>query len=391
MDKLWKRMLSGVDMQGTAWQYNLWAWGNEKSSNLYVFSVGTNAMCLQYASTLEAVSNENFYVLCPEVSSGNTGAAPGGNPFIPEWIMKSALAVEWAILKKGKEQKDKDFSVIVLGGHSGGGPVALASGHYLATKGLTKGKKHKQRFINVDGYILQHPGAVYGLNVPGCAKQNNLSSALLKEDTNPNSNVNACARYFPEDMLTGGSVTGKIMVTGGTFCKKTVPQNSAWFSAFVNSQNWPGDPWLANSSDCMASTDLALIKQVLVDPAPGGGLIFSHCGEHEHSVVGPYGLQLEGEPVVVPFAKYLASQGDLDAIWALDGTHCTCLSAVSEGDADLSLVDVNKTAMAYMVPPKYPWWGPTSAGQGGYQNGPWIQSTGTIELVASAKWAQTKK
>merc|ERR1712226_1150585 len=34
MDKLWKRMLSGVDMQGTAWQYNLWAWGNEKSSNL---------------------------------------------------------------------------------------------------------------------------------------------------------------------------------------------------------------------------------------------------------------------------------------------------------------------------------------------------------------------
>jgi len=111
-------------------------------------------------------------------------------------------------------------------------------------------------------------------------------------------------------------------------------------------------------SDCMGGTECELLKAAFIDPNPEGGVLFSHCGEHEHSVVGPNGLEEEGKPVIVPWMEYiLGKSSNLDAITSLDGWTTTCkacmaydggLSTSCEGDADLNLFNPDSDVLAYL-------------------------------------------
>jgi len=187
----------------------LWAFGSPSASSLYVWSVGTHAMCLQYADTLMGLADSGFWVLCPAISYDFS---------IAEWVLKSVVAVDWALAQG-------NFSKIMLGGHSGGGPAVLSSGYILS-----------QRKVEVSGFVLQHPGAVPSLNVPGCAS--NAHTAESKA---------YCDQFFPVAML--GSLTGPILVTCGTFCQVTQADNSNYYHAFSSSA-----AWMKNPSDCMTDT-----------------------------------------------------------------------------------------------------------------------------------------
>jgi len=270
--------------------------------------------------------------------------------------------VEWAMAHREHGQ----YSWYALGGHSGGGPAALASGFYLA-----------KRVGSPRAVVLQHPGAVAHLNVPGCSK-NHGGSSSAKAD---------CDEFFPADMLA--SIDGTVLHTCGTFCADTKAENSNWFHSnsckrprkhdrdpnvachrnFLSEKLGQPDvtcaegkcanaPWLANPSDCMISTECEDVFRTFVDPAPGsarpsgGGVMFKHCGEHEFSVVGPYGLKQEGKLAVIPFLRGVAEGGAenaKNAVLASNGRNEKCYMQKRGEDSGLNLVHPRRAAMKYML------------------------------------------
>jgi len=314
----------------------LWAFGSPAASSLYVWSVGTHPMCLQYADTLIELAASGFWVLCPAISHDFS---------IAEWVLKSVVAVDWA-LAKGK------FSKIMLGGHSGGGPVALSSGYILS----------QRKVAEVSGFVLQHPGAVSFVNVPGCASH-----------TNNAENKAYCDQFFPANML--GSLKGPILITCGTFCQVTKAENSNFFNSFSCSkadssgacQSQSGavtckegycanEPWLENPSDCMTDTacedvfDTFVRTKPPIAPPLGGGTLYTHCGEHEFSVMGPYGWQQEGVPAVQPFLQTIATgdQGKMAVMKSRGGVEETCWMQKSPEDSSLELASMQEATMKYM-------------------------------------------
>eukprot|EP00929_Paragymnodinium_shiwhaense_P099870 TRINITY_DN6177_c0_g1_i4.p1 TRINITY_DN6177_c0_g1~~TRINITY_DN6177_c0_g1_i4.p1 ORF type:complete len:429 (+),score=22.62 TRINITY_DN6177_c0_g1_i4:120-1289(+) len=298
--------------------HDLKAWGSDSSGRLYVFSVGKGAKCRQYADTLFAVATQGYYVLCPEISHSFS---------LDEWVMKAVHAVEWA-------RRHKRFDEIVLGGHSGGAAVSLAAGHYL----------RKHHGVDARGFVMQHPGVVKGLNVPGCERDARTVQAA--ED---------CRRFFPDDLVADAA--GKILITCGTFCEDTAAQDSNWFHKYAcvardhacnrtfptplgrpgqapiecRPGTCPNHDWLEHPGDCMVEASCSLAWDTYLHPVhkkqpPGGGLLYRHCGEHEFSVFEHYGLLSEGFPVVLPFLRYLKSgrRSALASIMASDGEEQTC-------------------------------------------------------------------
>lgn len=378
----------------------LWAFGSPTALSLYVWSVGTHAMCLQYADTLMALADSGFWVLCPAISFEFS---------IAEWVLKSVVAVDWAMAKG-------QFSKIMLGGHSGGGPVALSSGYILAQRKLTE----------VSAFVLQHPGAVSFLNVPGCA------SHTTRQDKA------SCERFFLADML--GHLKGPILVTCGTFCGVTKAQNSNFFHGFScgkahgsgtclqswappsasplvvaqlganrtvsaedtlqndwqfeGSERWrrrdaaqnepavvtceegycTNGPWLQNPSDCMIDTVCEEVFNTFVRPthpiAPplGGGVLYKHCGEHEFSVMGPYGWKQEGLPAVRPFLKAAATgdKKEMATMHGRDGQEQTCWMQKTPGASSLKLENMDQAKMRYMSLSDY---------------SPWVSATDKVEVV----------
>mmetsp|Transcript_139639 Transcript_139639/g.445631 ORF Transcript_139639/g.445631 Transcript_139639/m.445631 type:complete len:504 (-) Transcript_139639:61-1572(-) len=378
----------------------LWAFGSPAASSLYVWSVGTHPMCLQYADTLMALADSGFWVLCPAISFEFS---------IAEWVLKSVVAVDWAMAKG-------QFSKIMLGGHSGGGPVALSSGYILAQRKLTE----------VSAFVLQHPGAVSSLNVPGCASHTRSQDKA------------SCERFFPADML--GHLKGPILVTCGTFCGVTKAQNSNFFHGFScnkahgsgtclqtwappsasplvvaqaganrtvpaedmlqngwqfeGSESWrrrdaaqnePGvvtceegyctnGPWLQNPSDCMIDTVCEDVFNTFVRPthpiAPplGEGVLYKHCGEHEFSVMGPYGWKQEGLPAVRPFLKAAATgdKKEMTTMQGIDGQEQTCWMQKRPGDSSLKLESMDQAKMRYMSLSDH---------------SPWVSATDKVEVV----------
>mmetsp|Transcript_139635 Transcript_139635/g.445596 ORF Transcript_139635/g.445596 Transcript_139635/m.445596 type:complete len:455 (-) Transcript_139635:104-1468(-) len=331
----------------------LWAFGSPAASSLYVWSVGTHPMCLQYADTLIELAASGFWVLCPAISHDFS---------IAEWVLKSVVAVDWA-LAKGK------FSKIMLGGHSGGGPVALSSGYILS----------QRKVAEVSGFVLQHPGAVSFVNVPGCASH-----------TNNAENKAYCDQFFPANML--GSLKGPILITCGTFCQVTKAENSNFFNSFSCSkadssgacQSQSGavtckegycanEPWLENPSDCMTDTacedvfDTFVRTKPPIAPPLGGGTLYTHCGEHEFSVMGPYGWQQEGVPAVQPFLQAVATgnEAKMAMVRSRDGVEETCWMQKSGADSSLELVSMQEATMKYMSQEDH---------------SPWISSTSKVQV-----------
>mmetsp|Transcript_138347 Transcript_138347/g.442116 ORF Transcript_138347/g.442116 Transcript_138347/m.442116 type:complete len:470 (+) Transcript_138347:82-1491(+) len=332
----------------------LWAFGSPTAPSLYVWSVGTHAMCLQYADTLIELAASGFWVLCPAISHDFS---------IAEWVLKSVVAVDWA-LAKGK------FSKIMLGGHSGGGPVALSSGYILS----------QRKVAEVSGFVLQHPGAVSFVNVPGCASH-----------TNNAENKAYCDQFFPANML--GSLKGPILITCGTFCQVTKAENSNFFNSFSCSkadssgacQSQSGavtckegycanEPWLENPSDCMTDTacedvfDTFVRTKPPIAPPLGGGTLYTHCGEHEFSVMGPYGWKQEGLPAVRPFLKAAATgdKKEMTTMQGIDGQEQTCWMQKRPGDSSLKLESMDQAKMRYMSLSDH---------------SPWVSATDKVEVV----------
>ena len=134
--------------------------------------MGSDCTCVD-ADTLNAVVGLGYLVLCPAMQPGAFT--------IGEWVGKPVASVLWAYQMYPHLSGKK----LAIGGHSGGGPVAMAAGAYL----------HNKFDIKPDAYVLQHPGAVTDLNVPGCAS-----------NTDKTTNKAYCDMYFPDnawDVLTG--------------------------------------------------------------------------------------------------------------------------------------------------------------------------------------------
>jgi hypothetical protein len=287
----------------------LFQWGDSSTAQgLYVWSVGTHAMCLQYADTLKAVAGLGYLVLCPAMQPGAFT--------IGEWVMKPVSSVLWAYQTYPNLVGKK----LAIGGHSGGGPVAMAAGAYLANN-------HN---IQPDTYVLQHPGAVTDLNVPGCAANGGSSS-----------DVSYCNMYFPDNAWS--VLTGKTLVTCGTFCEVAGANYSAYYDFCKDGSE--GTPWMANPSDCMTSTLCTDMEKTFIAANPNGGVLYSHCGEHVFQTTGETGLQDEGMPVVVPWLQGVLD-GDMDTaastIAMYNGTDSNCgiILDVNGGDAMMNLVNM---------------------------------------------------
>lgn len=309
----------------------LWAWGDATAAEgLYIWVVGTTAMCLQYADTLAAIAAEGYYCLCAEMMPGSPGGVSNAFSTV-EWVMKPVKAVLWAYqTSPGLEGKP-----LALGGHSGGGPASVAAGSYL----------YRHHGIVPTAFALQHPGAVPGLNLPGCASFAPPDESRITPGMPWGGMSYAyCSLYYPEDAFSV-LTAAKVLVTCGTFCEASTYENSNW-----NFVSTGGPAWVANPSDCMVDTYCPLVKEAFLDAPRLEGLQFSHCGEHEHGVVGSSGLAQEGAPAVSPWLAALLPAGGgwrsaAATISKLNGTSATCVvpggelgRGGNEGNADLLLV-----------------------------------------------------
>ena len=150
-------------------------------------------------------------MVCPELAPYSR-CINGTNGFAcwtyTEWVMKSVKAVIWA------QEMHGEYDTITTGGHSGGAPAAASAGYILQT---TYG-------VTVDAYVLQHPGIIFGVNVPGCAIAS-LYDGIYSHSVAQG--IWECNTFFPVGM--GSQMYGKIMITCGTMCEATTAENSNWF------------------------------------------------------------------------------------------------------------------------------------------------------------------
>merc|ERR1719291_1304841 len=260
-----------------------------------------------------------------------------------EWVMKPVKAVLWA----HQTSPGLAGKPLALGGHSGGGPASVAAGSYL----------HRHHGITPKAFVLQHPGAVPHNNLPGCASHHPDESRITPEMPWGGARYAYCSLYYPEDAFSV-LATAKVLVTCGTFCEASTYENSNW--------NLGGSTWVANPSDCMVETYCPHVREAFLDAPRLEGLEFSHCGEHEHGVVGSSGLEQEGVTAVIPWlAAFLPTGGGwrsaAAAISELHGTSTTCVvpggdrgHGGNEGDKDLLLVEQTGVTRNQQVHPPGP-------------------------------------
>lgn len=301
----------------------LFTWGSNTSDSLYIYTPGTNALCTQYAAMLSGVASMGYFVVCPQLSGG---------PSAQESVMKPTIAAEWAL-------SFSSFSSISIGGHSGGASTVPAAARLLINKG-----------IPISRMVLQHPGVVGFMNIPGCAA---LASELGKT-----ANEYYCDLYFPADLLDQ-TLSAKMLVVAGSFCQWTKAQNSNWLSnyacggygtACADGQTFPtpadrpeqppvtcpadaGCPdvnFLANPGDCMFECDAATMETVYIEPLwdiPRSDVtMLQGCTDHGYGVVGPNGFKESGPPIL-PFLNTSAPDGSYQTfLQSWNQTEVTCKS-----------------------------------------------------------------
>lgn len=304
----------------------LFTWGSNRSEKLYVAIIGTSGLCTALGPTLAFIAQRlDYFVVCPQLAS---------SPTTQESVMFGVSAVQWAL-------NVSSFSQISLAGHSGGASAVPAATAVLLSKG-----------ISIDAMIMQHPGIVPYLNVPGC--QHSFSST----STEPAAVY--CKDYFPSDLMSKVSSTKLLLITGA-FCEWSKVQNSNWLSEYgccyacesnppvtsCPSMTFPSPPFrpaqaavtcdegcpdagfLAHPGDCMVDTYSQPIQETYSSGFSGEYLSVESCGDHVYGCMLESGLQEEGLPFIVPFLRYIAF-GDttaLDSLVHLNGTTRTCHAA----------------------------------------------------------------
>jgi len=317
----------------------LFTWGSNHSDKLFVFTPGTNSLCMQYAATLHHIADHlGFFVVCPQLSNG---------PSSQESVMKPVCAVEWALTNVG------NFSTVTIGGHSGGASTVPSTAMVLLSKGIT-----------LDAMVMWHPGVVYNMNVPGCAAAATGQNAAY------------CAEYFPVDLMPSVSSV-KLMIIAGNFCEWSKVQNSVWLSNYgccygcssnpplidgicpsltfptpsfrqdqppvTCTSGCPDASFLAHPGDCMVETTGAVVQASYYDSFTGSALFVETCGEHDYGTMFDYGLKGEAKPFIVPFLHSAATKDAVDKqlmildILSKDGTSKTCEAFYSIHDMCLFL------------------------------------------------------
>eukprot|EP00933_Yihiella_yeosuensis_P025680 TRINITY_DN19923_c0_g1_i2.p1 TRINITY_DN19923_c0_g1~~TRINITY_DN19923_c0_g1_i2.p1 ORF type:complete len:384 (-),score=134.31 TRINITY_DN19923_c0_g1_i2:86-1081(-) len=250
----------------------------------YIFAVGPLANCSNYSESFEYLRDQGFMVLCPEVNSTEAGAG---------WVKKQALVAKWL----RENPKFKSVDSFIFGGHSTGAAAALAAGVMAQSDGA-----------HVLGYVMQHPVAISGINIPG-------------ECEDP-----VCKEFFPADFFD--KLKGKILITCGRFCDLKGYEHSNFkplFHAALGEDLSKVDVATVAAamkpSDCVPNTTCSFVAEKYLKPNKEGGLLISDPGEHVFSVMQKSGLEEETKPFVSKWLKYLAGdQTQLQALRELNGT-----------------------------------------------------------------------
>jgi hypothetical protein len=319
----------------------LFTWGSNKSDKLYVFAPGTNSLCMQYAPTLHHIAKHlGFYVVCPQLSNG---------PSSQESTMKPVCAALWAI-------GIGNFSVVTIGGHSGGASTVPATANQLLMKG-----------VKLDAMVLWHPGIVSDMNVPGC--QYACSGSGCDGDL-----ATYCKEYFPGDLMQRiASVPMEIIV--GNFCEWTKVQNSNWLSnygcAYSTGNNpplvdgicpsltfptppsrpdqppvtcdtgCPNTAFIMNPGDCMIETYSGVVEKTYYENFTGTAIFVNTCGEHDYGTMLKFGLEQEAKPFMAPFLHSIANKAErsqmFEDLMSHNGTSATCTATSNVHDMCLFL------------------------------------------------------
>lgn len=354
----------------------LLTWGSIKSEKLYAFITGDNGFCTAYAPTLAFIAKTlGYFVICPQLAS---------NPTSQEMVMKPVSAVQWAL-------KVSSFSHISLGGQSGGASSVPAAAAVLLSKG-----------ISIEAMVMQHPGIVYYMNVPGCEK------SCYEGCDSPYAEY--CKEYFPSDLMKRVS-SPKLLLITGNFCEWSKVQNSNWldtygcnYSSSINppitvcpsmtfptpsfrpqqppvtcDSGCPDASFLLHPGDCMVETYGGAIQDTYLPGFSGQYVSVQSCGEHTYGCLLESGLKEEGRTFIAPFLEYGGSgnQASLESILHLNGTAATCEATRSVNDVCNNPLSPFATAT-----PKYFSWGEDDAVQL-CSAAAKMQSSGRIDIKSS--------
>lgn len=257
----------------------------------FVYTTGTFAKCSQYFQTFEVLANAGFLVLCPEINWD-----PELSPFYGVWVHKAQQSVAW--LQRSQHAWN---GKIIFGGHSGGASAAMAVGLRVQS----------WPHVQVLGYSLQHPGSTPGMNVPGTCK----GSRTQDE----------CSAYFPDNLQA--ELQGKVMITCGTFCDIVSGNYTNFKSAMKRFSQYPdaaAAPLGLKPSDCNIGTACEVAAWRMKN-VKAGGIMVSHPGEHEFSVLWKNGVNEETKPFLTKWLMALTepeSSASKDLI-AMNGLRVT--------------------------------------------------------------------
>jgi hypothetical protein len=291
---------------------------------------------MQYAPTLHHIAKHlSFFVVCPQLSH---------KPSSQESVMKPACAALWAI-------GIGNFSLVTIGGHSGGASAVPATANQLLTKG-----------VKVDAMVLWHPGIVPFMNVPGCQYQ--CSGSGCDGDL-----ATYCREYFPGDLMQKvASVPMEIIV--GNFCEWTKVQNSNWLSKFAccyscgNNQpledgicpsmtfptppsrpeqlpvtcetGCPNTDFLMTPGDCMVATFSGAVERTYYENFTGTAVFVNTCGEHDYGTMLHFGLEHEAKPFMAPFLHSIANEAEraklFEDLMSKSGKSATCTASLNKDE-----------------------------------------------------------